>query len=156
MCLAFLVYKGPKTKLGLCCWESKIHFSDPTLRALVKFYIGLVQFCCLVPVTKDVYGTTNFSSTSDFWLETEQDVAAFYGFDRRLTRKVQNQTVVGTQSSKRPTKQPIDPNLFRRFLIWSQKLDTSPQSRDNFWDLVLIFASRRRFLIPSEGQIWTN
>ena len=46
MCLAFLVYKEHKTKLGSACREIKMQFSGPTLRLFDNFYIEFEQFCC--------------------------------------------------------------------------------------------------------------
>ena len=52
VCLAFLVKKGPKKKLGSCCREQKTQFSGPALRSLATFYIELEQFCCLLSEAK--------------------------------------------------------------------------------------------------------
>ena len=60
VCLAFLVYQGPKMKSGSCCGESKTQFSGPTLRSLANFYIEFEQFTVAVHFQrqKPVYGTS--------------------------------------------------------------------------------------------------
>ena len=47
VCLAFLVYKGPKMKRGICCIARKkeVERSMPTLRSLANFWIELERFC---------------------------------------------------------------------------------------------------------------
>ena len=52
MCLARLVYNGPKMKLGSCCRERKMQLSGPTLRSLANFYTEVEQFCCLLSAAK--------------------------------------------------------------------------------------------------------
>ena len=48
----FLVYTGPKMKLGSCCRERKMQFSGPTLRSLANFNMELERFWCSLSVAK--------------------------------------------------------------------------------------------------------
>ena len=91
MCLAFLVYKGFKMKLGSCCRESKMQFSGPTLRSLGNFYIELNQFYCSFSAGKACIWNIrpdNKSPVSKVFFKTSQSAYGpqFFCVDHDLAR----------------------------------------------------------------------
>ena len=82
-------FERPITKVGSCCGEMTIQFSDRGLRSLADFYIELEQLCCSFSAPKFVYGTsgltmycnnngssnhTKFDFSNNKWLRMGKDL----------------------------------------------------------------------------------